>query len=149
MFDQIRRIFWNLTMDIKDIQHGALISFQHGVIIERGDGKIRFGNRVALGWNVIINASDGGEIRIEDNVMIGPNTVIRAANHDPANKAVHIPGRIVIEKGVWIGANCVILPNVTIGENTVIGAGSIVTQVIPSNVFAAGNPCRIKRWLNV
>ena len=53
-----------------------------------------------------------------------------------------------IESGVWIGAGAIILPGITIGENSVIGAGSVVTRDIPANVVAVGNPCRVMREIN-
>ena len=111
------------------------------------------GKRVHLGKNVYANFNltlvDDTEIYIGDNVMIGPNTVIATAGHpiDPElrlritqyNKPVHIG------KNCWLGANVVVMPGVSIGENTVIGAGSVVTKDIPAGVVAVGNPCRVMR----
>ena len=111
------------------------------------------GKRVHLGKNVYANFNltlvDDTEIYIGDNVMIGPNTVIATAGHpiDPElrlritqyNKPVHIGNNC------WLGANVVVMPGVSIGENTVIGAGSVVTKDIPAGVVAVGNPCRVMR----
>lgn len=83
------------------------------------------------------------EINIEDNVRIGANTLITDGDahlDDPRAgevKPVHIC------KNVWLGMNVMVLKGVTIGENTIIGAGSVVTKDIPANVVAAGNPCKV------
>ena len=92
---------------------------------------------------------DCGQITIGDHVMLGPKVSIYTANH-PIDAAVRNLGHdhgvpVTIGNNIWIGGNCVILPGVTIGDNTVIGAGSVVTKDIPANVVAAGNPCRVIR----
>ena len=111
------------------------------------------GHHVHLGSNIYMNSNttmvDDGHIYIGDYVQIGPNITIATANHpiDPElrkrglqyNKDVHIGNN------VWIGANTIIVPGVTIGDDTVIGAGSVVTKDIPSHVVAVGNPCRVLR----
>ena len=112
------------------------------------------GSHVHLGSNIYANFNltlvDDGHIYIGDWVKFGPNVTIVTAGHpvlpelrkDPAlqfNKDVHI------EDGVWIGAGVIVLPGVTIGKNSVIGAGSVVTRDIPENVVAVGNPCRVMR----
>ena len=111
------------------------------------------GHHLHLGSHVYANFNltlvDDGHIYIGDYVQIGPNITIATANHpiDPElrkrglqyNKDVHIGNN------VWIGANTIIVPGVTIGDDTVIGAGSVVTKDIPSHVVAVGNPCRVLR----
>ena len=92
---------------------------------------------------------DCGSITIGDYVMLGPKVALYAVGH-PIDAQVRQTflefGRpIVIGDRVWIGGSAVICPGVTIGENTVIGAGSVVTHDIPANVVAAGNPCRVIR----
>lgn len=111
------------------------------------------GRNLFLGNNVYINFNltvvDDVEIIVGDYVMFGPNVTIATANHpiDPAlrQKGYQYAKKIAIGNNVWIGANAVILPGVTIGENSIIGAGSIVTKDIPPNVVAVGNPCRVMR----
>jgi len=116
---------------------------------ELGDAQICIGNNVGLNYNVMINADCGGSIQIGDDVSIGPYTVIRASNHNferidiPIKAQKHVPGTIVIETDVWIGAHVVILPNIKIGHSSVIGAGSIVTKDIPPFSVVVGNPARI------
>ena len=95
-------------------------------------------------------ASLDTSIIIEDDVMIGSGVHIYVANHRFSRKDVsiidqgHFPGKQVsLKKGSWIGANAIILPGVIIGENSVVGAGSVVTKSIPNGVVAAGNPAKI------
>ena len=111
------------------------------------------------GWNIEagenFNANYGltildvGKVTFGDNVLIAPNVSIYAAGH-PIHPASRNSGYeygipITIGNNVWIGGSVVILPGVTIGDNVVIGAGSVVTRDIPANVIAAGNPCRVLR----
>ena len=110
-----------------------------------------YGFNVYTGKNVYLNFNcvilDVGKVTIGDNVMIGPNTAIYAVGH-PIHPEPRIQGKldygqeVVIGANVWIGGSCVINPGVHIGENTVIGSGSVVTKDIPANVVAVGNPCR-------
>ncbi len=116
-----------------------------------GGHHIHFGSNIYANFN--LTCVDDGHIYVGDWTKFGPNVTIATAGHplephlreDPAlqyNKDVHI-GRCV-----WIGANTVIVPGVTIGDNSVIGAGSVVTKDIPANVVAYGNPCRVIREID-
>ncbi|OBU14277.1 galactoside O-acetyltransferase [Photobacterium aquimaris] len=115
-----------------------------------------WGKHTHLGNNVYANFNltlvDDTHIYIGNNVMIGPNVTIATAGHpiEPILREqitqFNIP--VTIGDNVWIGAQCVILPGVSIGKNSVIGAGSIVTKDIPTNVVAMGNPCRVSREIN-
>lgn len=115
--------------------------------------RANWGWHTHLGDNVYANFNltlvDDTHIYIGDHVMIGPNVTIATAGHpiDPELRRdiaqFNIP--VHIGNNVWIGANSVVLPGVTIGENSVIGAGSVVTKDIPANVVAVGNPCRVLR----
>jgi acetyltransferase-like isoleucine patch superfamily enzyme len=95
-------------------------------------------------YGVYINAKNG--IRFGSRIEIGPGAKILSVNHDLHDlyQSVEAPP-IVIEDGVWIGANAVILPGVHIGEGSIIGAGAVVTKDVPAGVVAAGNPCRVIR----
>lgn len=112
-----------------------------------------YGKHVHLGDNFYANFNlvmvDDGEIFIGDKVMIGPNVTICTTGHPVyplyREMVAHYSLPIHIGNNVWIGAHSVVLPGVTIGDNAVIGAGSIVTRDIPENVVAAGNPCRVLR----
>ena len=92
---------------------------------------------------------DDVDIYIGDYVMLAPHVVIATAGHPILpllrEKALQFNKPVYIGRNVWIGANAVVLPGVTIGDNTVIGAGSVVTKDIPADVAAGGNPCRVLR----
>jgi len=92
---------------------------------------------------------DCGKITIGDHVMLGPKVALYAVGHaiDPNVRQLgqDFPLDITIGHRVWIGGSVTVCPGVTIGENSVIGAGSVVTKDIPANVVAAGNPCRVIR----
>jgi len=112
-----------------------------------------YGWNIEVGENFFANYNltilDVGKVIIGDNVQIAPNVSIYTAGHpihpDSRNSGYEYGIPITIGNSVWIGGNAVILPGVTIGDNAVIGAGSVVTRSIPANVIAAGNPCRVIR----
>ena len=112
-----------------------------------------YGRNTRVGKNFYCNYDcaflDCGPITIGDNVMLGPKVALYAVNHpiDPVVRATHydFPEPITIGNNVWIGGSTVVCPGASIGDNTVIGAGSVVTKAIPSGVVAAGNPCRVIR----
>ena len=114
------------------------------------------GKNIHIGKHVFINMGckfqDQGGIFIGDGALIGHNVVLATLNHamSPNHRGTMIPAPIHIGKNVWIGSNATVLPGVTIGDNTVIGAGSVVTKDIPSGVVAAGNPvpARVMRHLS-
>lgn len=114
-----------------------------------------YGYNFEIGDNSYINhnltALDCGKVLIGNNVMIGPNVNLFTANHelDPARRhlCIEFTKEIHIKDGVWIGGGSTILSGVRIGENSVIGAGSVVTKDIPENVVAVGNPCRVIKKL--
>lgn len=113
-----------------------------------GGKHVHFGNHVYANFN--LTTVDDGHIYVGDYVMFGPNVTIATAGH-PVNPSLRRHGQIQynldvhIEENVWVGAGSIILPGVTIGKNSVIGAGSVVTKDIPANVVAVGNPCRVLR----
>ena len=88
-------------------------------------------------------------VEIKDNVFVGP-AVVFTNDKCPPSYGEHW-GKLVVGKGASIGARCVILPDVVIGENSLIGAGSVVTKSIPANEVWCGNPVRFlkKRWQNI
>lgn len=111
------------------------------------------GRHVHLGKNVYVNFNctfvDDAKIYIGDGTMIAPNVTIIAASH-PVSPKLRAEGYgcnwpVHIGKNVWIASNVTILPGVRIGDNTVIGAASVVTRDIPANVIAVGSPARVLR----
>jgi galactoside O-acetyltransferase len=111
------------------------------------------GHHVHLGAHVYANFNltlvDDTHIYIGDHTMFGPNVTIATAGHPilpelrEKNYQYNMPVRI--GRNCWIGAGAIILPGVTIGDHTVVGAGSVVTKDLPSRVVAVGNPCRVLR----
>ncbi len=87
------------------------------------------------------------EITIGNNVLIGSNTLITDSNWHPKDIRSGNPQPVVIGNNVWLGVNVTVLKGIKIGDNAVIGAGSVVTKTIPANVVAAGNPCKVIRTL--
>lgn len=107
------------------------------------------GDKVFFNFNCVV--LDVAEVVIGSRSLFGPNVQIYTATH-PMDHNVRASGLenakpIRIGEDVWIGGSAVICPGVTIGDRSVIGAGSVVTKDIPADVFAAGNPCRIIRQL--
>ena len=111
---------------------------------------VHFGSNVYANFHLTL--VDDTDIYVGDNVMIGPNVTISAGTHpvhpELRRKQAQYNLSITIGSNVWIGANSVILPGVRIGDNTVIGAGSVVTRDIPPGCLAAGNPCRVIRRIS-
>ncbi len=114
-----------------------------------------YGSNISLGENVYFNFNcivlDVAAVTIGDRTKIGPNVQIYTATH-PINYKERSEGlesgkAITLGEDVWLGGSAIICPGVTIGDRTVIGSGSVVTKDIPSDVFAAGNPCKIIREL--
>ena len=108
---------------------------------------VHFGSNVYANFNLTL--VDDTDIYVGDKVMFAPNVTVATAGH-PINpelryQAMQYNIPVHIGNNVWIGANAVVLPGVTIGDNSVIGAGSVVTKDIPANVVAVGNPCRVIR----
>ena len=118
--------------------------------------RMAYGKNTHIGENFYANFNlvvvDDIEVYIGNNVMIAPNVTITATGHpvDPDLRKGGAQFSIPVKIGndVWIGSNVVILPGITVGDNSVIGAGSVVTKDIPSNVVAVGNPCRVLREIN-
>lgn len=124
------------------------------------DFHCEYGKHIFIGNKVIINMNctfvDNNIIEIGDNVLIASNVQIYTATHstkihermvqereerEEICKTYALP--VKISNGAWIGGGAIILPGITIGENSVIGAGSVVTHSIPANCVAVGNPCRV------
>lgn len=114
-----------------------------------------YGYNIEIGDNFFANMNlvilDGAKVSIGNNVFIAPNVGIYTAGH-PLNPERRIQGLeyaypVTIGDNVWIGGHVSIVPGVTIGDNAVIGAGSVVTKDIPANALAVGNPCRVLRFI--
>lgn len=112
-----------------------------------GGYHVHFGNNVYANFGLTL--VDDTHIYVGDCTMFGPNVVVATAGHpilpELRERALQFNMPVHIGRNCWLGAGVIVLPGVTIGDNTVIGAGSVVTKDIPSNVIAVGNPCRVLR----
>jgi len=123
-------------------------------------------SKISIGANVVVRPGTflfadpregGGEITIEDGVLLGSGIHFYTINHEfsdtgrpiieQGHRDAHASNSIVIGRGSWIGAGAILLPGVTLGENAVVGAGTVVTKPVPPRVVFAGNPGRVIRTL--
>ena len=115
-----------------------------------GGHHVHFGDWVYANFNLTL--VDDTHIYVGSHTMFGPNVTLATAGHpilpELREKALQFNMPIHIGCNCWLGSGVVVLPGVTIGDNTVIGAGSIVTKDIPANVVAVGNPCHVLREIN-
>jgi acetyltransferase-like isoleucine patch superfamily enzyme len=140
---EVRAIFSELTGRKVDDTFTLIPPFYtaHGL-------EIRVGRKVFI--NQCCTLYDMAGIDIADLVMIGPNVNIITSGHplEPSKRRAYVEAKpIVIEKNVWIAASATILGGVTVGENSVVGAGSVVTKDVPANTFVAGVPAKVIRSL--
>ncbi len=114
-----------------------------------------YGYNIHIGADFFSNFNftilDEATVTIGDNVLVGPNVSIYTVNHavniEKRNAGIEYAKPVSIGNNVWIGGNVVILQGITIGDNSIVGAGSVVTKSVPANVVAAGNPCKVIREL--
>jgi maltose O-acetyltransferase len=161
MREHARDVCWalNAAKESEAVQHRRLLEQLFG---SGGDSALiqppffcDYGSNIYLGERVFFNFNcvvlDVCEVRIGEFTMFGPNVQLYTALH-PMNAAQR-RGRefgksIEIGSDCWIGGGAIVLPGVKIGDKTVIGAGSVVTRDVPSEVVAAGNPCRVLREIS-
>jgi maltose O-acetyltransferase len=114
-----------------------------------------YGFNITLGERSFVNFNgvflDCAEIAIGDRVEIGPNVQLLTADHprdiESRRKRLEFAKPITIEDDVWLGGGVIVLPGLTVGTGSIVGAGSVVTTDVPPDVVAAGNPCRVIRPL--
>lgn len=115
-----------------------------------GGHHAHFGKNVYANFNLTM--VDDSHIYVGDYTMLGPNVTLASAGHpilpELREQGYQYNMPVRIGKNCWLGAGVIVLPGVTIGDNVVIGAGSVVTKDIPSNVVAVGNPCKVLREVN-
>lgn len=115
-----------------------------------GGKHVHFGNSVYANFNLTL--VDDTHIYVGDYTMFGPNVTIATAGHpilpELREQVYQYNAPVHIGRNCWLGAGVIVVPGITIGDNSVIGAGSIVTKDIPPNVIAVGNPCKILRGIN-
>ncbi|MES2238958.1 MAG: sugar O-acetyltransferase [Bacteroidota bacterium] len=136
--DEIRKLLNKITASEIDMTTTVFPPFQ-----------INYGKNTKIGKNVFINFDctflDLGGITIEDNVMIAPKVSLLSEGHpiSPDNRHSLMGGHIHIKKNVWIGAGATILQGVTIGENSIVAAGAVVSKNVPDNTIVGGIPAKI------
>lgn len=141
--DEVRALFGELTGQAVDESFLLIPPFYAA-----GGDEIRVGRNVFINQNCTFY--DLGGLDIADDVMIGPNVSLITAGHplEPSQRrAVTIGKPIVIERNVWIAAGATIIGGVTVGQNSVVAAGSVVTREVPRNTLVGGNPARVIRSL--
>ena len=115
-----------------------------------GGHHVHFGKNVYANFNLTL--VDDTHIYVDDYTMFGPNVTIATAGHpilpELREQGYQYNAPVRIGKNCWLGAGVIVLPGVTIGDNVVVGAGSIVTKDLPDNVVAVGNPCKVLRDVN-
>jgi acetyltransferase-like isoleucine patch superfamily enzyme len=130
-----------------NVRIGADCLLQDAIYIRAGtEGRITIGDRAAL--NSFCRLFGHGSIEIGEDTQIGPGSLITTTEHDYDRELTTHFKRVVIGKGVWIGANVTIFPGVEISDGAVIGAGSVVMKNIPSRCVALGVPARVVRLLD-
>lgn len=112
-----------------------------------GGRHVHFGKSVYANFNLTL--VDDTHIYVGDYTMFGPNVTVATAGHpihpELRERGLQYNMPVHIGRNCWLGAGVIVLPGVTIGDNVVVGAGSVVTRDLPSNVVAVGNPCRVLR----
>lgn len=116
-----------------------------GLTVVRGNS-VRIGNNVVVMNNCLMMAAGG--IVIDDNARVAANVQLISNNHDLYERDVLLCKPVHLKKNCWIGAGASIMPGVTIGENAVVGAASVVTHDVPDNAIVVGSPAKIIRELD-
>lgn len=115
-----------------------------------GGRHVHFGKGVYANFNLTL--VDDTHIYVGDHTLFGPNVTVATAGHpvlpELREKGYQYNAPVKIGKNCWLGAGVIVLPGITIGDNVVIGAGSVVTKDLPDNVVAVGTPCKVLRTVN-
>ena len=139
--DEVRALFSDLIGKAVDAGFALIPPFY-----ATGGSNLRVGRNVFINQNCTVY--DLGGVDIADDVMIGPNVSIITSGHpiEPSQRRAAVVAKpIVIESNVWIAAGVIIIGGVTVGENSVVAAGSVVTQDVPPNTLVGGNPAKVIR----
>jgi len=148
----INRIYYDDPDEAVRLFHDLVPGAGAGVDF-RPPVRIDYGGRVVIGARTFINADfmviGGGEVSIGADCLIGPRCGIYTPNHaEDVTRRLdgwELPRPVTIGNNVWVGGSVTITPGVSIGDNSIIGAGSVVTRDVPAGVVAVGNPCRVIR----
>ena len=137
------------TAEYDELMHAIFPSMGEGSLVSAPLTAVR-PHMVRIGRNVVVMPGclmmSAGGITIDDGAMIAANVQLISNNHDLYERQVITCKPVHIGKNAWVGAGATILPGVTVGDNAVVGAASLVTKDVPANTIVAGNPARtIKR----
>lgn len=121
---------------------GAGSRVMPGINVVRGN-RVRIGKNVVVMYNCLMMAAGG--ITIEDDVRVAANVQLISNNHDIHDRDILVCKPVLLQRNCWIGAGASILPGVTVGENAVVDAGSVVTKDVEPDTIVAGNPARVIR----
>lgn len=124
---------------------GADSRVMPGITVVRGN-RVKIGRGVVVMYNCLMMAAGG--ITIEDDVQVAANVQLISNNHDLHDRKILICKPVRLKRNCWIGAGASILPGVTVGENAVVGAGSIVTKDVAPNTVVAGNPAIVIKTID-
>ena len=122
-----------------------------------GTQNIEIGERVIIPPGTLLSTcpnNNESTITIEDDVLFGPNVSVYSSTHnfdnaeEPIKNQGYSVSKVVLQKGCWLGVNSVIMPGITIGENAVVGANSVVTKDVPNYAIVVGSPARIIKYTN-
>lgn len=111
-----------------------------GIKVVRGNS-VKIGKNVVIMYNCLMMAA--GTITIEEDAQVAANVQLISNNHDIHDRKILVCKPVVLKKNCWIGAGASILPGVTVGENAIVGAGSVVTKDVEANTIVAGNPAKV------
>ena len=158
--DQAEAAAWlrryNVLVDASGDERRALLAERFAAVGEGADIRppfhCDFGSNIRLGANVFLNFNcvilDTTTVAIEDGAQIGPAVQIYAADHprDAAQRrdGLEFSRPVRIGRNVWVGGGAIILPGVTIGDDAIVGAGSVVTRDVPAGATVVGNPARVR-----
>jgi acetyltransferase-like isoleucine patch superfamily enzyme len=155
---ETRKLLLRLNAAADDTEIRELLSRLTGTVIDANTAlfppfQINYGKNTRIGKNVFINCDctflDLGGIVIEDDVLIAPKVSLLSEGHpvSPKERRTLTVGRIHIKKNAWIGANATIMQGVTIGENSIVAAGAVVSKDVPDNSIVGGIPAKIIQTL--
>ena len=163
MRQEARGFLDELNRSVQDVKDAERLALCHKLFSKVGDGLwlqppfyCDYGKNIEVGSDVYFNFNcivlDVAKVTIGSNVRIGPNVQIYTASHpvnvDERNSGQEFGKSINIRDNVWIGGNALICPGVSVGENSIISAGAVVTKDVPSNVIVGGNPAKLIRDLS-